>query len=340
MHIWDAPQLKPPGFEDGNKKDEGKYGDFILWKQVLGFATTNPKPIIFVTGDKKSDWWVKKNDKPDSPHPELRREFQEVVKQPFWMYSPECFLKLAKEKLLIEIDPRSIEEANTIANAEFDGESFDEQVDEAIQQESGTARLAGRNPNIFGGSELQRIIEQSRIAPDLLKSITNSNFGLSSKLTEASRLAGMDSNMFRSELQRIIEQGRIAPDLLKSINSDLLDSIKASNFALLSKLVEQSQYTQSVFSEIAKTSESLRQQIGGQSRLVGMNPETSRLLRSVEQDKKKLIPEIPQDQKPKQVNETETHSQESDSSETDATQGKNRRRKSTKRSAKKPNDGK
>ncbi len=52
------------------------------------------------------------------PHRELRREFQENVKQRFWMYRPESFLKYTKEKFQLDINPCSIEETNQIADIE------------------------------------------------------------------------------------------------------------------------------------------------------------------------------------------------------------------------------
>ncbi|MEG4233820.1 PIN-like domain-containing protein, partial [Microcoleus sp. Pol11C3] len=123
--------MKPPGFKDAEEKeDERKYGDFILWKQILEFAKKESRPIIFVTGEKKEDWWVKKNKKIISPHVELRREFHEYVHQPFWMYQTQDFLQIAKDKLMVEIDQKSIEETNAIADIEL----VDEQDNDTLRQ--------------------------------------------------------------------------------------------------------------------------------------------------------------------------------------------------------------
>ena len=76
-----------PGFMDvKDKKDERKYGDFILWKQILNFAKKESRPIIFVTGEKKEDWWIKRRGEIVSPREDLRREFLEFTQKPFWMY--------------------------------------------------------------------------------------------------------------------------------------------------------------------------------------------------------------------------------------------------------------
>lgn len=48
----------PPGFMDAKKKDGvSKYSDLIIWKEVLQYAKSNNKNIIFVTDDMKMDWW-------------------------------------------------------------------------------------------------------------------------------------------------------------------------------------------------------------------------------------------------------------------------------------------
>ena len=126
---------KPPGFRDATEKeDERKYGDFILWKQILEFAKKESRPIVFVTGEKKVDWWIKKNGKIISPHVELRREFHEYVHQPFWMYQTQDFLQIAKDKLMVEIDPKSIEETNAIADIELVDEQDNDTLRQAIEQ--------------------------------------------------------------------------------------------------------------------------------------------------------------------------------------------------------------
>ena len=128
-------RLKPPGFRDAEEKeDERKYGDFILWKQILEFAKKESRPIIFVTGEKKEDWWIKKNNKIISPHVELRREFHEYVHQPFWMYQTQDFLQIAKDKLMVEIDPKSIEETNAIADIELVDEQDNDTLRHALEQ--------------------------------------------------------------------------------------------------------------------------------------------------------------------------------------------------------------
>jgi len=52
----------PPGFKDAKNKDGvRKYSDLIIWMEILRYAKTNHKNIIFVTDDVKADWWEEKS---------------------------------------------------------------------------------------------------------------------------------------------------------------------------------------------------------------------------------------------------------------------------------------
>ena len=52
----------PPGYMDSSKDGLGdqyrKYGDFLVWKQIIEYSKSQKKPIIFITDDKKEDWWL------------------------------------------------------------------------------------------------------------------------------------------------------------------------------------------------------------------------------------------------------------------------------------------
>lgn len=78
----------PPGYMDIDKdqKDKTKtekFGDLILWKQLLSQSRENTNGIIFVTNDEKEDWWeLDKNAVPLRPREELFVEFKEYSDQP------------------------------------------------------------------------------------------------------------------------------------------------------------------------------------------------------------------------------------------------------------------
>lgn len=75
----------PPGYMDANNKiGLQKYGDLILWMQVLDYARSNGKDILFVSNDVKEDWHDKES---NAPRLELLEEFLSNTKKTFWSCS-------------------------------------------------------------------------------------------------------------------------------------------------------------------------------------------------------------------------------------------------------------
>lgn len=105
----------PPGYKDGDKKDDSsqnirKYGDLVLWKQILDESKKIEKGVILVTDDRKEDWWIRFNGKTLSPRPELKKEFQMVTEQTFHMYQSDRFLEFATKHFGEEINENALEE--------------------------------------------------------------------------------------------------------------------------------------------------------------------------------------------------------------------------------------
>ncbi len=90
----------PPGYKDA-KKDSGdldKYGDLIIWKDVMAKAKSEDRPVIFISDDVKEDWlWIHKGRKL-GPRPELIEEFKAESGQEFHIYEFSQFLRFAAEQ--------------------------------------------------------------------------------------------------------------------------------------------------------------------------------------------------------------------------------------------------
>lgn len=105
-------QRIPPGYEDAKKEKnpeqatflhdhiayERKYGDLILWRQILRHAKESKiKSLMFVTSDRKEDWWQIVQGRTIGPLPELVRESaREADLDLFWMYTSDQFVEHAK----------------------------------------------------------------------------------------------------------------------------------------------------------------------------------------------------------------------------------------------------
>ena len=92
-------QQIPPGYKDYNTKTKGEkdnnaFGDLIVWKEILDFSAKNEKDIIYVTNDKKEDWWYSVKGKTVGPRIELKKEFGQETSRKFHMYTMSSFISL------------------------------------------------------------------------------------------------------------------------------------------------------------------------------------------------------------------------------------------------------
>jgi hypothetical protein len=105
----------PPGYKDSKKDPSNdpyrKFGDLIVWKQLIAQAKISQKSVIFVTDDQKEDWWLEQSGRTIGPRPELREEFLKESGQDFWMYTVDKFIEesarnrktVVSEQVLAEI---------------------------------------------------------------------------------------------------------------------------------------------------------------------------------------------------------------------------------------------
>lgn len=124
----------PPGYRDGKKDTSGdplrKFGDLIVWKQLIARAKESTAPLVFVTDDVKDDWWLEQSGKTIGPRPELRAEFMREVGQEYWMYTVDKFIeevardnktKVSKKALaeIIEVSKEAVAERSALAARAF-----------------------------------------------------------------------------------------------------------------------------------------------------------------------------------------------------------------------------
>lgn len=84
----------PPGFKD-NSKNINKYGDLIIWKELIKKAKFENKSFILIIDDLKEDWWLRLQGKTISPRQELSQELYNDTQQLFYLYTPDRFLEFA-----------------------------------------------------------------------------------------------------------------------------------------------------------------------------------------------------------------------------------------------------
>ena len=65
----------PPGFEDAGKEDN-IIGDLMIWQTILEIGRTEKRSVVFVSADRKKDWWHQSKGTAIYPRYELVQEFQ------------------------------------------------------------------------------------------------------------------------------------------------------------------------------------------------------------------------------------------------------------------------
>jgi hypothetical protein len=124
----------PPGFKDADKdknpkeatfmfdhiKYQRKYGDLILWRQLIRHVKdAGIKTVVLVTADRKEDWWWREQGKTIGPHPELVREIRrEGQVELFWMYSSVQFVEHANKYSSAQVSVESVAEIQNVTSTE------------------------------------------------------------------------------------------------------------------------------------------------------------------------------------------------------------------------------
>ena len=104
-------ELIPPGYKDDAKTNGNKFGDLIIWKELLRKAKSANKGIIFITDDQKEDWlWIQKDRKKIGPRPELVEEMKIEANVDFAICSLQNFIISASKTLGVSVDPNKINE--------------------------------------------------------------------------------------------------------------------------------------------------------------------------------------------------------------------------------------
>lgn len=104
----------PPGYSDAKKEGIEKYGDLVLWLQIIDKAKETKKPIIFVTDETKEDWWYQFKGQTVGPQPQLVEEMLAKATVSFYMYHTDPFMEYMQKYLEKKIEPKAIEEVRDI----------------------------------------------------------------------------------------------------------------------------------------------------------------------------------------------------------------------------------
>ena len=111
----------PPGYKDETKKGIQRYGDLIIWKQIIDYAGETKKPVFFITDDiaKEDSCYIKKRSNETrilGPYEEMIKEIYDKAHTEFWMYTFSQFLYKAKVFGNLQISDKTMEEVKDSVN--------------------------------------------------------------------------------------------------------------------------------------------------------------------------------------------------------------------------------
>ena len=203
-------QCVPPGYKDANKAGDEKYGDLVIWKDMIKKAKLTKRPIIFITDDDKEDWWWEHRGKKLGPRPELVEEFQREASQEFHIYKFKQFVHVAfkhhpKFKLgNWESNLDAIEKS-----LQYDSKAKDQQTRSSRFITAGEL-LGSIGPNWRERSIFEKTVAQSKSYADALHQLNEEirgsdgiSFGRARELAELHRRIADPLRELNDELKRM-----------------------------------------------------------------------------------------------------------------------------------------
>jgi hypothetical protein len=194
-------QKIPPGFKDEAKSGDSevfteicrKYGDLIVWNQIIDNSIATKKGVVLVTDDKKEDWWEKFKGKTIGPRPELVKEFKDKTGNNFHMYQADRFLEFARKFLNEQISNEIVKEIREVRRRDKLDHRKRREGNLTIQRNISMRNLVNRAEMAQGNIEALKIeckmlLEEKRI---LEMELENSREQINQSILEDTR--GIDS---------------------------------------------------------------------------------------------------------------------------------------------------
>lgn len=190
----------PPGFEDDkSKQGPEKYGDFILWHQLMTYAKEESQNIIFVTDDDKSDWWLKNGKTSLAARPELIQEFRKETGQEILIYNSQQFYHelLGNQATQPQQDPQAIRAAADDMGAAVKESQWVEAIENKQDAKKFASFLSSRDEyERLIRATRQSLLQEGVLADDPQR--LGSDERIESELSKAkARYRGFESEYFR-----------------------------------------------------------------------------------------------------------------------------------------------
>jgi len=182
----------PPGFADAKKPEPERYGDLVLWMQIIEHAKTENRSVIFVTDDRKDDWWRAENGQTLGPRPELVKEFRDETNQQVHLYSPEGFLREAQTQVEAEVSQATYQEIEVVSDQDRERQVNEGKLASELVRLSNSIRH-GQGSGSFDIARIRRNADLQKRYADALRSRTRLTDLMNAAPTQDDEDAVLDS---------------------------------------------------------------------------------------------------------------------------------------------------
>jgi uncharacterized coiled-coil DUF342 family protein len=107
-----AAEEIPPGYKDAQERGDKGVGDYVIWREMIKYASSNSHPVLFVSNDVKPDWMRIQCGLTIGSRPELVREMKVKAGVDFLQIRLPQFLAAAAAVLRIAVSQDTIDQAS------------------------------------------------------------------------------------------------------------------------------------------------------------------------------------------------------------------------------------
>ncbi|MGV9645568.1 PIN-like domain-containing protein [Streptomyces sp. NPDC003514] len=104
----------PPGFKDWEQKGADGVGDYLIWREMVEYAKSTDKGVLFVSSDIKDDWFRRQAGFVIGPRPELVKEMKEEAGSDYHHLTLADFLSTASRALGVFVSSNTISHAKEL----------------------------------------------------------------------------------------------------------------------------------------------------------------------------------------------------------------------------------
>jgi len=107
----------PPGYKDAQKPSPDKYGDYLVWRQILDRGGELRIPTLLVTDDRKEDWWERHHGEYAGARHELVDEYVAVAQERVHFMTPSAFIQWVGERSGQSVSASSLAEIEAVSSS-------------------------------------------------------------------------------------------------------------------------------------------------------------------------------------------------------------------------------